>query len=238
MKVEKQPAFVLRSQSYKETSLLVDIFSRDHGRQKLIVRGAKSAKSGKAAQMQPFAELSLGWQGRSDLKNLTEIDSTPGLLANPASLVYGMYLNELLFYLLREADPHDALYDLYRSTLISLQSGELIEPVLRNFEFGLLAEMGYAIELNVDLDGVRINPDAQYSYLPDAGFRQEYSPANGLIPGVAIEDLAKNGLYSRAALKVAKILCRSHLDLLLAGRELKSRRWLLSETVAGDQNSS
>ncbi|MEQ9568437.1 MAG: DNA repair protein RecO [Pseudomonadales bacterium] len=228
MKIEKQPAFVLRAQSYKETSLLVDIFSRDHGRQKLIVRGAKSAKSSKASQRQPFADLFMGWQGKSDLKNLTEIDSAPSLLVNPANLVYGMYLNELLFYLLREADPHDALYDLYRSTLVSLQSEPLIEPVLRNFEFGLLAEMGYAIELNFDLDGVPINPEGQYMYLPDAGFRQEYSQTYGLIPGVAIEDLAENGLQSKAALKVAKILCRSHLDLLLAGRELKSRRWLLS----------
>jgi len=238
MKTEKQLAFVLRSQSYKETSLLVDIFSRDYGRQKLIVRGAKSAKSSKAAQMQPFAELSLSWQGKSDLKNLTEIDSTPSLLTNPGSLVYGMYLNELLFYLLREADPHDYLYDAYRSTLTSLQSERFVEPVLRNFEFELLAELGYALEFHSDIDGAPIFSEAQYSYLPDAGFRREYSQINGLIPGSAIEDLVKNGLQGKSALKVAKILCRSHLDLLLAGRELKSRRWLLSETALKDQTAS
>jgi DNA repair protein RecO (recombination protein O) len=232
MKIERQPAFVLRAQSYKETSLLVDIFSRDHGRQKLIARGAKSGKSSKAAQLQPFAELSLGWQGKSDLKNLTEIDTTPSLLANPAYLVYGMYLNELLFYLLREADPHENLFDVYRSTLGELQSEDAIEPLLRKFEFGLLTELGYSIELYTDIDGAPVLADAQYSYLPDAGFRREYTQIAGLIPGQAIEDLAENGLQSRAALKVAKILCRCHLDLLLAGRELKSRRWLLSETVA------
>jgi len=227
MKVERQPAFVLRTQSYKETSLLVDIFSRDHGRQKLIVRGAKSKKSSKAAQLQPFSELSLSWQGKSDLKNLTEIDTAPSLLVNPACLVYGMYLNELLFYLLREADPHDNLYAVYRTTLGELQSEEVIEPLLRKFELGLLAELGYAIELFTDIEGVPMLKDAYYSYLPDAGFRREYTQIAGLIPGQAIEDLAQNGLQSRAALKVAKILCRSHLDLLLAGRELKSRRWLL-----------
>jgi len=231
MKVEHQPAFVLRTQSYKESSLLVDIFSRDYGRQKLIVRGAKSGKSSKAAQLQPFAELSLSWQGKSDLKNLTEIDTAPSLLANPACLVYGMYLNELLFYLLREADPHDNLYDVYRMTLGELQSEDAIEPLLRKFEFGLLAELGYAIELFTDIDGAPMLADAHYSYLPDAGFRREYSQIPSLIPGQAIEDLAENGLQSRAALKVAKILCRCHLDLLLAGRELKSRRWLLSEVA-------
>mgnify|MGYP003672114614 CR=1 FL=1 len=231
MKVERQPAFVLRSQSYKETSLLVDIFARDHGRQKLIVRGAKSGKSSRTAQLQPFTELSLSWQGKSDLKNLTEIDAAPSLLANPAYLVYGMYLNELLFYLLREADPHDNLYDVYCSTLGELQSEDAIEPLLRKFEFSLLAELGYAIELYTDIDGAQVLADAQYSYLPDAGFRREYSRIPGLIPGQAIADLAENGLQSRAALKVAKILCRSHLDLLLAGRELKSRRWLLSNAA-------
>ncbi len=237
MKTEKQPAFVLRSQSYKETSLLVDIFSREHGRQKLIVRGAKSGKSRKAAQLQPFAELVLGWQGKSDLKNLTDIDSSPGLLLNPANLVYGMYLNELLFYLLREADPHDYLYDTYRSALVSLQSEPAIEPVLRQFEFCLLTELGYAIELNQDIDGAPILEEAQYSYLPDAGFRREFAETPGVIPGYAILSLSQNGLQDKAALKVAKILCRSHLDLLLAGRELKSRRWLLSEMTNTQESS-
>lgn len=229
MKVEKQRAFVLRTQSYKETSLLVDIFSREHGRQKLIVRGAKSGKSRKVAQLQPFAELVISWQGKSDLKNLTEIDTSPGILVNPANLVYGMYLNELLFYLLREADPHDYLYDRYRSALVNLQSENVVEPVLRDFEFGLLTELGYAVELGQDIDGAEILPDAQYSYLPDAGFRREFAQMPGVIPGHAILSLSEEGLQEKAALKVAKILCRSHLDLLLAGRELKSRRWLLSK---------
>lgn len=228
MRVEKQPAFVLRTQSYLETSLLVDVFSRDYGRLKLIAKGAKGGRYNKAAELQPFRELKLSWQGKSDLKTLTSVESNQIKLSRPEYLVSGMYLNELLFFLLTEADPHEELYQLYLQTLEYLQEDMALEPVLRKFEFGLLEELGYAIDLTSDIQGEAILVSNFYHYSPDSGLIYTEQGEAGAIPGEAILDLVENGLQSKPALRVAKLLCRSHIDLLLAGRELQSRRWYQS----------
>lgn len=225
MRVESQDTFVLRSQSYLETSLLVDVFSRDYGRLKLIVKGAKSKRSSKASKLQLFSELALSWQGKSDLKTVTSIDANPSSLSSPSRLVYGMYLNELLFYLVGEMDAHPALYGLYAQSLSQLDQTGNIESVLRNFEFGLLTDLGYAIDFSEDTDGRQLMRDDFYQYYPDSGFVLVSKNTAGAIPGEAIVDIFEHGLTTELALKAAKIVCKTHINLLLNGRELQSRKW-------------
>lgn len=229
MKVENQPAFVLRTRDYLETSLLVDIYSRDYGRLRLVAKGAKSGRSAKALKLQPFAELSLNWQGKSDLKTLSNVDAGSIALSKPDRLVAGMYLNELLFYLVTEMDPHPHLYSLYSQTLSLLQDSPNLELVLRHFEFGLLEELGYAIDFSQDTQGQPLSAEHRYLYYPDMGFVKENDPQNGL-SGLAILDLAGKGLSTERALKAAKRICRAHIDLLLDGRELQSRKWYLKSS--------
>ena len=227
MRVEDQAAFVLRTQSYLETSLLVDIFSLEYGRLKLVAKGARGGRASKASKLQLFSELTIGWQGKSDLKTLTRIDSGAALLSRPERLVAGMYLNELLFFLLTEMDPHPDLYRNYLQTLSLLDSSPSLEPVLRNFELGLLEELGYAVNLFEDIDGQPLSAEQTYLYYADSGF----SKANGqpgAIPGEAIIQLANQGLSTELSLRVAKVICRSHIDSLLNGRELQSRKWYLN----------
>ena len=226
MRVEDQAAFVLRTQSYLETSLLVDIFSFEYGRLKLVAKGARGGRASKASKLQLFSELTIGWQGKSDLKTLTRIDAGAALLSRPERLVAGMYLNELLFFLLTEMDPHPDLYRNYLQTLSLLDSSPSLEPVLRNFEFSLLEELGYAVNLFEDIDGQPLSAEHAYLYYADSGFSKAADQV-GAIPGSAILQLANQGLSTELSLKVAKHICRSHIDLLLNGRELQSRKWYL-----------
>lgn len=223
MRINSQPAFVLRTQSYLETSLLVDIYSRDFGRLKLVAKGAKSGRSSKAMSLQPFSELKLSWQGKSELKTLIDIEANPPLLSQPDRLVSGMYLNELLFFLMREMDPHPDLYQLYSHTLSLLNDQVNLESVLRSFEFGLLEELGYAIDFSQDKDGQSLDPACSYQYYADTGF--VCTDLQCAIPGEAILELSHKGLSTELALKAAKVICRAHIDLLLNGRELQSRKW-------------
>ena len=228
MRVESQPAFVLRSQNYLETSLLVDIYSRDSGRLKLVVKGARGGRSPRASKLQPFSELWLDWQGKSGLKTLTGIEIGKVLLSRPERLVAGMYLNELLFFLATEMDPQPNLYDLYAQTLFLLDDSPNIETVLRNFEFGMLEELGYAIDFSEDTNARAISAEHGYYYHAGSGFvRAAGDELTGTVPGLAILELAHKRLSTGLALQAAKLICRARIDLLLNGRELQSRKWHL-----------
>ena len=225
MRVENQNAFVLRTRSYLETSLLVDIFSREYGRVRLVSKGAKRGKSLKSHKLQPFSELSLSWQGRSELKNLTTLDGGSISLDNPRRLVYGMYLNELLFFLVGELDAHPYIYDLYSQSLTLLNHTESVELVLRRFEFGLLEDLGYGIDFSVDTNGRQLEREVFYQYQPDLGFIPVSRDIKGAIPGHAIVDIYEHDLGTPLALKAAKMVCKTQINLLLNGRELQSRKW-------------
>src|SRR5438445_9413576 len=114
VRVAGQPGFVLHSYPYKETSLIVDVFSRDHGRIALVAKGAKRPHSKLRGVLQTFQPLSLGWSGKSEVRTLIAAEWVGGLLPlEKSALLCGFYLNELLVKLLARDDPHPALFDHY-----------------------------------------------------------------------------------------------------------------------------
>ena len=231
MSTALQPALVLRTRPFRETSLLVDIFSRDAGRLRLLARGAKaarrtrSAKSSGPAPLQSFQEFQMSWRGKSDLQTLTAAEPGPVLLTRPDRLVIGMYLNELLFYLLGEADPHPPLYALYTQTLAQLDADAPLELLLRTFELELFAALGYAIDLSQDAAGNPLRQDHSYQYAPEAGLHPTPANSPNALPGTALLSLHQHGPQDPTALRAAKRLCRTQLERLLGGRTLKSREW-------------
>ncbi|HEY5799404.1 MAG TPA: DNA repair protein RecO [Burkholderiaceae bacterium] len=147
-RVAEQPAFVLHSYPYKETSLIVDVFTREHGRIGLVAKGAKRPHSALRGVLQTFQPLSIGWTGKSELRTLTGAEWVGGLLPlEKSALLCGFYLNELLVKLLARDDPHPALFDHYIATLNQLAHGEAAPIVLRKFERALLKETGVAADL-------------------------------------------------------------------------------------------
>ena len=223
-----EPAFVLHARPWRESSLLVEIFGRGHGRLGLVARGARRPKSRMRGLLQPFIPLLLSWRGRGELATLigAEAEST-ALPPSGSTAIVGFYLNELLMRFLHRHDPEPALFDHYRATLGRIANEGDPEPVLRIFEKRLLEAMGYALELEREADsGLAIEPDRQYRYVMDTGPTRRTSDTS---PGICVHGstllaLAEERIIDRCTLREAKRLMRSIIDGHCGGRGLTSRR--------------
>lgn len=172
-RVASQPAFVLHSYPYKETSLIVEVFSRDYGRVPLIAKGAKRPHSQLRGVLQTFQPLQLGWTGKSEVRTLTTAEWVGGLLPlERSALLCGFYLNELMVKLLARDDPHPALFDHYADAVLALAEGQVQAAVVRAFELLLLREAGLLPALDVECASLQpVLDDAHYQLEPDAGLR-------------------------------------------------------------------
>ena len=222
MRISLQPGFILHRRPYRETSLLLDVLTEEHGRISLIAKGVRTNRSTTRAILQPFVPIFVSWQGKTELMTLisTEANGLPMLLKG-SSLLAAFYLNELLMYLLHKYDPHPKLYTIYRHTLIELQAQPLEERVLRVFEKRLLEELGYGLHLEDEF-----NAEAYYQFYPEKGFKQcenfEENPVM-VFPGKSLIALAEEKLEEESVLKDVKRLMRLAFKPLLVGKELKSR---------------
>jgi len=227
MRVFQQPAFVLHTSAYRESSLLVEAYSRHYGRIGLIAKGARRAKTGLRAVLNPFQPLLLGWSGKSDLATLTaaEPDRIAPLLSGEA-LYCGFYMNELTMRLLHRHDPHERLFDAYQAALVRLQDGGEHDVALRIFEKHLLQELGYGLVLDRDVDAkTPIDPRTLYEYLLERGpLPANGGPHNGvLIHGRSLLALAAERFNDAQELREAKLLMRCLLAQHLGDKPLRSR---------------
>ena len=141
-RADHQPAYVLHTYPYKETSLIVEAFTRAFGRVAVLARGARRPRSAMRGVLLSFHPLRLGWSTSAELGNLISAEWSGALqpLAGRA-LMCGFYLNELVLRLVPRDDPHEALFDVYGEALRSLSLGTAQALVLRGFEKRLLAEL-------------------------------------------------------------------------------------------------
>lgn len=236
----QEPAYVLHRRPWRETSLMVDIFSLNAGRITIIARGGNSAKSPLKAQLQPFQPLLLDWTGRSDLKTLTQAEVRGGpVLKRTLSLYSGLYVNELLQRLLPLADPHPRLFAAYIDVIAELSEATDVEPVLRRFEQSFAAELGYDFAWDLATDtGDAVEAAEYYCYDPEQGILA--APSAGVplqnLSGATLLALASGNLESTECRRVAKRVTRALVDYLLQGRPLNSRS--LFSHHRGDRNES
>jgi DNA repair protein RecO (recombination protein O) len=154
MSIRLQPAYVLHRREYRDTSLIVELLTPDHGRLSAVARGARRAsgrRPGQGALLQPFLALLVSLSGGSELKTLTSIESQeirPQLQGE--TLYSALYVNELVMRLLHRDDPHPEVFESYRLALSQLAGGQATDLVLRRFEFSLLEELGYGFDLWTD----------------------------------------------------------------------------------------
>lgn len=223
----QEPAYVLHRRPWRETSLMVDLFTLNHGRMTVIAKGANSAKSPLKAQLQPFQALVVDWTGRGDLKTLTQVDVQSGpTLSRTLALYSGLYLNELLQRVLPAADPHPTLFAAYIEAIGQLSSTTDVEPVLRRFERAFASALGYDFAWDVATDtGQSVEPGGQYCYDPEQGIVSGVSPGVRLqkLPGDVLLALALEDFESDSCRRVAKRVMRVLTDYLLQGRPLNSR---------------
>lgn len=229
-RVAGQPAFVLHSYPYKETSLLVDVFSRDYGRVALIAKGAKRPHSKLRGVLQTFQPLAVGWAGKSEVRTLTSAEWLGGLLPlEKSALLCGFYLNELLVKMLARDDAHPALFDHYVSTLNELAHAEPAPIVLRKFERALLKETGLAADFTRSASsGEQVLPDRTYVVDPEKGPRLPLpSDASPHVSGQTLIDM-EAGNYSDSTTQVqSKFLMRFLLAHHLGGAPLNTRQILI-----------
>jgi len=227
-RADHEAGYVLHTYPYKETSLIVEAFTRRHGRVALLARGARRPRSAMRGVLLAFYPLRLGWSGSADLATLISAEWAGGLspLAGRA-LMCGFYLNELILRLLPREDPHEALFDAYGETLARLAAAEPFPALLRSFEKRLLAELGYAPVFDRDAQsGAPIEPTGSYVYEPDRGPVRS-SHGDLVISGRTLLDLAADD-YSRSETRdEARYLMRALIGQRLHGQVLHTRSVLM-----------
>lgn len=226
MRVELQPVYVLHSRPFKDSSLIVDTLSHEYGRLSLLAKGARSAKSRQRQLCQPFIPLLVSWQGKSHLKTLTSIESRHAVAPLRGDHLYsGLYLNELLVRLLPEQDACPEVYLRYSQALIQLSSLASLEPVLRDFELGLLADLGYRVDFTFDaMRGCPLDAASEYEWRDQQGWGAVTGALPGAFSGACLLAIGQGDYREAETLKQAKRLTRMLLKPLLGQRPLQSRQ--------------
>ncbi|WPC06286.1 DNA repair protein RecO [Pseudomonas benzenivorans] len=220
-----QPAYVLHSRAYRESSALVDLLT-PQGRLRAVLRGARG-RAGTLAR--PFVPLEAELRGRGELKNVGRLEAAgiPNLLTGEA-LFSGLYLNELLIRLLPAEVPHPEIFEHYALTLQALAQGRALEPLLRAFEWRLLDELGYGFALDRDRLGRPIVAERLYRLQPDAGLEPVAQLQPGVFQGAELLAMAGADWAVPGALAAAKRLMRQALAPHLGGRPLVSRELFMT----------
>ncbi|MBU3561937.1 DNA repair protein RecO [Polynucleobacter hallstattensis] len=236
IRVADEPAFVLHSIPYKETSLILDVFTRQYGRMALIAKGAKRPHSVLRPVLQRFQPLLVSWSGQSELRTLTKsewVGGTPSLVGD--ALLCGFYLNELLVKFLAREDDYEILYDHYTDTISALSNLEFqskgLEEILRPFELTLLQETGYAAALDycVETHSAPVSQE-QYVYQPERGVRpvQVDDPGHWpVLSGKSLLAIAVGDFSDQETLSESKQLMRFLLGLHLQDQVLTTRQILI-----------
>src|SRR5712691_9929320 len=192
---ESREAFILHGYAYRETSLLVEVFTRDFGRISMVARGARGARSALRGVLLAFQPLALSWFGKGEVRTLARAEWIGGQpLPCGEALLCGFYLNELLLRLLPREDPHDALFSRYEEALRRLVSQGDTASALRSFERALLKELGYALTLERDsAKGGAIDPEKTYTYDPERGpMEVDGTGGEPLVSGQTLLDMARD----------------------------------------------
>ncbi|MGH8763608.1 MAG: DNA repair protein RecO [Nitrosospira sp.] len=227
---DAQPAFILHTYPYLETSLIVETFTRNFGRVPLIAKGAKRPRSALRGLLLAFQPLHLTWGGKSELRTLHKAEWEGGQMPlQGTGLICGFYLNELLVRLLHRDDPHEQLFLYYQETLAALSTQTDYIPILRRFEQRMLQELGYALTLDHDVAGRPTNPNENYGYEIERGpvALEGNNHGHGLqLQGKTLLDMKQDDYSSAATRQQSKALMRYILNHYLDGQPLHTRQLL------------
>lgn len=223
-RVQLQPAFILHRRPYRETSWLLEVFSRDYGRIGLVARAARQSRPRPGSSLEPARELLLSWTIRGDLGQLGQAEvATAAPILGGEQILSALYLNELLLRLTTRHDPHPVLFDYYRTALHELVRVAGSAIPLRRFENQLLKELGYGLNLEWDSEGKSIRAEAYYEYrmgqgaclLPD-------NTSDVSIRGEVLLALREDRLEEAHSRREAKLLLRAALRSHLGQKPLQT----------------
>lgn len=227
-RVELEAAYILHTRPYRETSQLLEVLGRKHGRLGLVARGARGPRARWRAVLQPFRPLHLSWSGRGTLYTLRNAEpAAPPAPLQGRRLMSAYYLNELLLGFTTRGEPHPELFAHYTAALAGLAEADDAELPLRHFELALLTETGYGLDAERDaVHGAPIDPEQRYAYQPERGAvpvdRDEGERV--VLTGASLRAIAAGSFRGADDQRLAKRLLRQLLDHHLGHRPLQTRR--------------
>ena len=236
-RVNLEPAFVLHTRSFKETSLLVDLFTKNLGRINLVANGARKPKSSLRSILTPTSLFAVSFSGKTELKNLNACELLNHYsISMSVSLNSIVYVNELLIKATEKEDPHEEIFNQYQLLCEGL-AGKTdkveIEVLLRTFELVLLQELGYGIDLSFEsISGNRIKPNNNYMFDPSLGFTKlqiDSIKSNGVFLGKDILNFSSGDLTEEDSRLASKKIMRLALDYHLGNKSINIRKYLSKE---------
>lgn len=229
MLVESEPAIILHRRDYRDSSLLLDAFTRDHGRVGLIARGAKRPRGRWRGLLEPLRVMQIGWGGRGELKSLAQAEPIePGIRLSGLPLYGGFYLAELMLRLTPRENAQPGLFGDLLSALKQLEGSDNIAPALRKFEYQLLDACGYGVPLDATEDGEEIKVSGCYSLNPDTGFSAVTQDFPASFSGAAILALRDEAFFDQQHAQEIRRLLSQALQSQLGVRPLQSAATLRS----------
>ncbi len=224
-RIDLTPGYVLHHRPWRDTSRILEVLTREHGRLTLFARGVRAPRARLASVLQPFQPLLLSWSGRGEAPQLTAAERTTYTPPLPAgTLLAAFYLNELLLRLTTRHDPQPELFDHYHATLGSLRAGQPLEPCLRIFEKRLLEVLGYGLDLASEAhSGTPIAAERYYDFRPGLGLVPAPARSRHALAGHSLLGLAGERLGGARALEDARRLLQAALGACLEGHPLTTR---------------
>jgi DNA repair protein RecO (recombination protein O) len=232
-RVDNALGLVLHSYPFRETSLIAEVFTQEHGRVAMVARGARRPRAQLRGLILSFTPLLISYAGKNELRTLHTAEWQGGLpIPQGMGLLCGFYINELLLKLLARDDPHPALFEHYLATLRALATPHLTQTgyavILRQFEQKLLAELGYAQPFTHTADShTEILADDYYTYICERGAVCQPNSESGItLRGKTLLDLAQGNYDDPVSLQQGKQLMRHIINHHLAGQTLHARELL------------
>lgn len=230
MRVENQPAYILHQRPFRDTSQILEVFTKDYGRMSIMSRGSRGQKSRLKSVLQPFRSLLIGWTGRGEMPTLISAEPAvqSSVFLQGKSLACALYINELLMYLTHKHDVHQSVFSQYHQTINRLFEAGKLEKELRCFELNLLEYLGVLVDLSRDANtGECLKENTEYYFQIEQGvceltesFKPKHVP---VLSGKSLLEISARRFDSPGVLKDAKVLMRFVINHSLGGKSLKSR---------------
>ncbi len=231
-RVHAEPSYVLHAHPWRETSLVLDVFSRHHGRVALIAKGAKRPHSQLRSVLLGFQPFAASWSGKAEVRTLTQAEWTGGVAPlSGLALLCGFYFNELLLRMLAREDAHERLFDAYHAALalLSLQADPrpaTVEPLLRRFEMDLLRGLGHLPPLDREsASDAPLQPGRRYRVHPEHGV--VLTQGEDGLEGSALLAMAAEDWDRPDVARAAKGMMRELLHYHLGTQPLRTRQLLI-----------
>lgn len=225
------PAFVLHSRAYRDTSLLVELLTEQFGRLTVVARGARTAKSKLQGVLTPFLPLLVTFSSKGELGNLQQAEVDGLRYDLKADLILsGFYLNELLIKLIPRHEPHPEIFYAYKNTLDDLTNSESPEAKLRIFEKCLLANLGYGLQLNKTVGNEEVLADEWYLFEFGVGLIRVNKKDSNVYSGKSLLALQSGNFSDENELRDAKLLLRGVIAELLGNKQIRSREMFYAKS--------